>query len=268
MTIDVQRSDVTSRLHGQVELERRLQAADCLENAAQAACSYFYDELVEATDSGSRRTCALVRCFISHPYGRLEPALQRHAQSLMPPGSMPHHDMPCITLVGSMGDRPEWRSRYGSYRRRCIPFESPQAIERAPMWSQFFRESGVEAASLFQSRSSVFADGLTRATNLFCIEQARGADCIPDQDDFVLRYGIESVFGFASHLRRGALGILVLFCHTRVTREAATHVRPLALDLASHLFRFGDDEVFASGSVPTGSHRLAPPAGSADAPRA
>jgi two-component system NtrC family sensor kinase len=268
MTIDVQRSDVTSRLHGQVELERRLQAAHCLEDAAQAACDYFYDGLVEATESGGRRTCALVRCFISLPYGRLEPALQRHARSLMPPGSMPRHDMPCITLVGSMGDRPEWQSRHGSYRRRCIPFESPRAVERAPMWSQFFRESGVEATSLFTSRSSMFADGLARATNLFCIEQARGAACIPDQADFVLRHGIESVFGFASHLRRGALGVLVLFCHTRVTREAAMHVRPLALDLASHLFRFGDDEVFASGSAPTGTHPIAPPARNGDVPRA
>lgn len=234
--------DRASWLHTQVELARRLDGAATFEEAAGVACRHLYDEL--RAPEGGERACALVRSFKSHPYGLLEPALQEHARASLPDGRAPSDATPCLTLVASAGDLPDWSSRHASRTRRCLAIDSPSAVERAPMWAQFFRESGVDAHALVRTRAPQFVDREPRAVNVFCVEEAGGAASIPDQAQFVVRYGIRSVFGFMSQLHRGDICVFVLFSRTRVTRQDAARLRPLALHMASTLFRFPDDRIF------------------------
>ena len=240
--------DRTSWLHTQVQLARRLDGAATFEAAADVACRHLYDEL-HAPASGER-ACALVRCFKSHPYGLLEPALQAYARASLPDGRTPSEGTPCLALVASMGDLPEWRSRHRSHARRCLAIDSPRALERAPMWAQFFRESGVDAHDLVRTRAPQFVDAEPRAVNVFCVEDAEGAPSIPDQD-FVTGQRIRSVFGFMSRLHRGDICVFVLFSRSRVSRQDAVRIRPLALHVASTLFRFPDDRVFAPPGAET-----------------
>jgi hypothetical protein len=248
MSVDLTRLDITALLHSRVELGRRLHATASLEAAAQAACRHFYEDL-RAPSAGAGRACVLVRCFKTHPYGRLEPALQQCARELMPPGRSATEHMPCLTLMASMGDEPAWCSRQGSERRRCLPLDSPSAIERAPMWSGFLHDSGIDTSALFQPRAAAFVDHTPRAVNVFCVEDAVGAASIPDQEMFVTRFGVRSVFGFCSHLRRGDLCVIVFFSRLPVTRASAARLRPLGLEVTSTLFRFPDEQTFAPASA-------------------
>jgi hypothetical protein len=251
MGLDLTRYDLVAQLHCRVALGRCLRGAASLEEAAQAACRHFYDELLGPGASGPSRACALVRCFKTHPYGLLEPDLQAAARELMQHRGPASPAMPCLTLLASIGDEPAWCSRHSSLRRRCLPLESPSAVERTPMWARFFRESGVDTAALCRPRAPEFVDRTPRSVDVFCVERAAGATSIPDQADFVSRYGIESVFGFCSQLRRGDVYVLVLFSRVAVARETAARMRPLALDLTSSFFGFAQDQVFARAAPPT-----------------
>jgi hypothetical protein len=254
MALDLTRLDPADRLHNQVKLARSLQGVASLEAAAQVACRHFYEELTGPGELGPTRACVLVRCFKTHPYGSLEPDLQECARQAVPEGRI-SGGTPCLVLVASIGDEPAWCSRHLSRRRRCIPLESPAAVERAPMWSRFFRETGVDTAALFGARSPEFVDRAPRAVEVFCVEEAAGSASIPDQEEFVARYGVRSVFGFCSQLRRGDLYVLVMFSRVSMTRERAGRLRPLALDVTSTFFRLADTRVFTADSA-AGEARL------------
>lgn len=249
MSLTMARLDATALLHSRVALGRQLHATTSLEGAAQVACRHLYEDLRAPPESSDERACVLVRCFKTHPYGRLEPELQRYARELLPAGRVATDQMRCLTLMASVGDEPAWCSRQGSDRRRCLPLDSPSVIERAPMWSRFLSDSGIDTSALFLPRSPAFVDSTPRAVNVFCVEEAVGAASIPDQEEFVLRYGIRSVFGFCGHLRRGDLCVIVLFCRHPVTRANAAQIRPLGLEVTSTLFQFSEEHTFASESA-------------------
>jgi hypothetical protein len=142
----------------------------------------------------------LVRCFKSHPFELLEPDLQGYAASQMGV-ERPTPAMRCMTLLASVGDKPEWCSRHTSQRFRCTPLSqdtlSRTAI-RTAMWTAMWG-------------------------NLF----------VP--------YRIASVLGFGGQLRRGDVYAVRIFSRVPISREVATQVNALALDVTSAFFPFGDD---------------------------
>ena len=207
---------------------------------AEQATRLLYHSLRDAQE---HRACALVRFFKTHPYGALPPELQAVAQSVFA-GEPTSPDVKCMTLMASAGERPEWNATEQSRHHRVIPLVADSFSVRFPMFSQLFRELGV----LLPLKSSSTSDAVIGRTgqhdDVFYISDALGSSLVPDQQDFVIPYGIRSVLVFGGVLPSGDAFVMVLFSKVRIQGHTADLFKPLTLSLKLALLPFDGDAVF------------------------
>jgi two-component system NtrC family sensor kinase len=249
---DLRRFDANERRHVQSSLWRATKQATTMEDAAAGICRVLYDQLEAETPAGRTRACVLVRCFKTHRFGLLEPEMQRAAAARLPDGAISTPEMRCMTLLASVGDRPEWCSRHTSQRFRSTPI-THDTLLRMPMWRSLFQQCGLDipgstSAGAVAGEDDHFIDRSHRSHNVFCVEQALGSASVPEQEGFVVPFQIASVFGFGGQLRRGEVYAVLLFARVPVSRAVATQVNAIALDVTSTLFRFEEADVFARTS--------------------
>jgi hypothetical protein len=220
--------------------------AATFEEAAQRICRALYDEL-RAEDSTP--ACVLVRCYRTHPYGELPSSLRQFTDASAPAAGL-RPETKCLVLLGTAGDERAWNSRLSSRQHQAIPLSSAEAIEQAPMIARLFKDLGVELdfflanATERPSARSV----RTRTYGVFHVEEARGSPAIPAQEDFVVRYGVQSVVGCGGELPRGEMFATILFSRIVVNASVAERFRALALDMKGAFFRFAPDEIFGHSS--------------------
>jgi hypothetical protein len=242
MPSDLTKFGLSEMLRCSTELRRATKEAATMEEAAQSVCRVLHDELV--TPEGSK-ACALVRCYKTHPYGKLEPALQAFARAVLKE-SLIGPAIRCLTLMGTMGDESAWNSRRSSADHQAIPLPSAEIIEKAPMIAQLIRQFGLDLTDVIQPTGDLVR-GLTGKTyGVFHVPDAVGSPYIPAQKDFVLKFGIRSVVGFGGSLPSGDLFAVILFARVPISSETADRFRNLALDVKSGFFPFRDGEIFAS----------------------
>ena len=224
------------------ELRRLGSTAASMEEAANKIVGYLYDNLVDGQTS--KRCCALVRFYKTHPYGELEEGLQQFAQGLLgaPPESP---ETKCLTLLATAGERPEWNDRAKSEGHRAIPLASEEMVAQIPMVSQLVSQLGLEMSSVLRPDPSLIVDMEQKTYNTFHIPQALGSPYIPAQDEFVVPFGIQSVLGCGGMLASGDHFALVMFSKTSVTQETAQNFRALATDLKEAVQPFVGGAVFA-----------------------
>ena len=215
-----------------------------LESAARALTRYFYDALQADGPDGPTHTCALVRCYKTHPFGSLPIGLQRSSLRLLRAGEHATPDMRCVTLLASAGDEPAWNSRHGAGGHAAIPLPTPGAVARWPMIAQLARDFGLEAADLVAPTSNAVPARRGRNYGVFHVEEACGSSVIPAQRSLVRRYGIRSVVGFGGTLSTGDFFTIMLFCRVPVSPDVAEQFRVLSLHVKSALFAFGEHDVF------------------------
>ena len=197
--------------------------ASSLTDACDRMVRHLYDEL--RTDDA--RACALVRAYLTQPFGRLDSEQQQFAQSASTAPLRP--DTKCLTLVASAGVEPAWNDVRQSAGHRTIPLTSADAVERLPMVAQLVRQLGLDVNQLLAPDPAVIMDLQQRTFNVFHVPQAADSPYIPAQRGFVDQYGIRSVLGFGSLLPTGELFAIILFSHVPIPRQTAELFRPLAL---------------------------------------
>ena len=240
MTYDLTRFDLGDMLKCSLRLREAAAGAASLETSAQRICKFFYDEL---TGPGVEHACALVRCYKTHPFGLLEPDLQRFARGML--GTMqPTSEMKCLTLMATVGSTGSWNSRQLSRGHRAIPLPSPEIVEKAPMISQLIKELGMDLKHVIQPSPDVVNELGGKRHGVFHVEHALGSPYIPAQEEFVVRHGIESVVGIGGMLATGDLFAVILFATVHVPASTADRFRALALDVKSAFSRFGEASVF------------------------
>jgi len=118
-------------------------SAQSMGDAASRVTSCLYQELKD----GDRPACKLIRFFKTHPYADLPPQLQEHARAYAhlgpPPGSTK-----CLTLLATIGAKPEWNSRILSRGHQAIPLLSEEMVSQAPMISQLIPPDGAGCEGL------------------------------------------------------------------------------------------------------------------------
>jgi hypothetical protein len=214
--------------------------APTFELAAQRVCRFLYDEL---RDANGERQCALVRCYKTNAFGSLEPDLQDFARTVMG-FRQPWLAMKCLTLMATVGQIAAWNSRQQSRGHRAIPLPSPEIIEKAPMISQLIKEFGLELTNVIQPSPEVVRELAGKRHGVFHVEDARGSPYIPAQEEFVVRFGIQSVLGFGGLLVNGDLFAVILFTTVRVSPASADRFRTLALDVKSGFSRYNETNTF------------------------
>ena len=248
MPYDLSHFDLGDMLKSSLRLREAAAGAPTLEASAQRVCRFLYDEL---RTPDTQRACVLVRCYKTHPFGALDPELQRFAKGLLG-DEEPRSTMKCLTLMATVGQSAAWNSRFLSQGHRAIPLPSPEIVEKAPMISQLIKELGLELSSVLQPSADVVKELPGKRHGIFHVEDAAGSPYIPAQKEFVEKFGVRSVLGFGGVLGTGDLFAVILFSTVHVPDAAAKRFRTLALDVKSSFSKFTEPNIFnASRSTPT-----------------
>jgi hypothetical protein len=198
-----------------------------MEELARRIVRYFHDRLVDkATRS---KACALVRFFKTVPYTELPPDLRAICDRQCG-GRPPTPSIKCLTLLATQGEKREWNSRQLSERHQTIPLVSSAVIEQSPMLSQMIAQMGLEPGHLIERDPAILLDLDQKMHNAFLVPEAAGSAYVPDQQTFVLPFGIRSVLGFGG-LIAGELFVVILFTRFAVSRETADMFQSLALSV-------------------------------------
>ena len=214
--------------------------AGSMEAVARQAVQFFYSSF---RDSDDRPACALVRFFKTHPYGALPPELQTFAQTVFP-GESPSGDAPCVTLLATAGDRPEWNAAAQSRRHRAIPLIGKRFAVHFPMFSQLFADLGLSWPMQPRVGTEALIGGAGHGYNVFYVADALGSPLVPHQQDFVIPNGVRSIVGFGCVLPSGDAYALILFSKVRIDRHTADFFKTLTLSLKVALLPFDDGVVF------------------------
>lgn len=198
-----------------------------LEDAADRAVDFFRAELVD--DRGAP-ACALVRFFKTHPYRDLPEDL-REAVRAASPEAAEVPELRCLTLVATRGDEPAWNSRLTSNGHRAIPLMSVEMVQQAPMIAQLITQLGLPIANVVRPSRALLLDQDQTAHNVFYVPRALGSPHIVAQDEFVVRYGIQSVLGFGGLLASGDLFATIMFSKVAIPPSAADQFRVVGLNL-------------------------------------
>ncbi len=117
------------------------------------------------------------------------------------------------------------------------------------MISELFSRFNVRLEDISNDSPAIAANA-PRVFDLFRVDDARGNASVPDQEEFVVRYGIRSVIGFGGTCRHGDLFVIMIFSKCELGDEFARKLRTLALDVVTSVFRFGNDAIFEGSSAP------------------
>lgn len=209
------------RLSELVELAGHLrrcgQQAGSFEGAASAIVRLLYEEL--DADDMRPRDCVLVRFYMTNPLGDLPEDLQAFARSVV-------HDVdlaptaPCLTLLATAGERPEWNDRRRSQGHQAVPLPAPDVIERFPMIAQLIRQFGLDPGALVEPDPELIVALDERTYNVFHVSDAAHSPYIP-ATSFVAEHGVRAALGFGGVLPTGDLFAVVLFSRHPVPNSTA-----------------------------------------------
>lgn len=221
--------------------------ATSMEGAARGIVRYLYDAARDGATGA--RSCALVRCFATCPYGQLGPALQEVAALALGSAEPPPDEMRCLTLLATAGDEPAWNSRHASRGHQAIPLASTESMRAAPMIAELVRALGIDAETLVRPEAGTSHDDGGKTYNVFHVPEALGSPFIPAQAEFVVPHGIRSVLGFGAELTRGDVVAVLLFSRAPIPAAAASRFRNVALDVKASLFVLSETRVFEDGGA-------------------
>ncbi|HEX8616627.1 MAG TPA: hypothetical protein VF911_03480, partial [Thermoanaerobaculia bacterium] len=187
------------------------------EDAAERAVEFFRRELV---DEHGQPACALVRFFKTHPYADLPEDLQAVVRESSPDAATVP-ELRCLTLIATRGDQPDWNSRLTSRGHRAIPLISVEMVQQAPMIAQLITQLGLPIANVVRPSRALLLDQEQTTHNVFYVSRALGSSHIVAQEEFVVRYGIQSVLGFGGLLASGDLFAVILFSKVAIPPDAA-----------------------------------------------
>jgi hypothetical protein len=146
--------------------------------------------------------------------------------------------MPCLTLLASAGEEPEWNDPSRSTSHRAIPLASERMIGQFPMISQLIHQLGVDVSTVVRPDPQMLVDLEQKTFNVFHVPEARESPFVPAQEDFVLPYDIRSVLGFGGMLPSSELFAVILFSKVAIPRETAEMFSTLALSVKVSLLPF------------------------------
>jgi hypothetical protein len=223
---------------------RRIGAgASTMEEVAQRVVRLLYDEL---TDSATGvRASVLARFYFTTKYSSLDEDLRTFGSRLMKGNELQPHT-PCLTLLATVGEKPEWNTREKSEGHKTIPLPSAQVVNAIPMVSQLLRQLGLDLGAVLTPDPSLVLELEQKTYNVFFIQEAAGSPFIPAQENFVIPYKVRSVLGFGGLLPSGDVYVVLLFTRVHISRDTADIFRNAAMNLKVALLAFLDRPVFVT----------------------
>ena len=215
--------------------------AASMEETAGRIVRHLYDNLVDGVTGG--KACSLVRFFKTHPYGKLDDELKKFALNMLG-GSIPLPETKCFTLLGTVGENPDWNTRGSSNEHKAIPLPSEEVVHQIPMMRNVIKQLGLSVSSVVNPDPALLLDMEQKTYSVFLVPEALGSPFIPAQENFVVPYGIKSVMGFGGILPSGDLFVIIMFLKVPVAKETADLFKNLSLNIKLAILPF-ETRVFA-----------------------
>jgi len=187
------------------------------EETAQLLCQLLYDNFQH---QDGRSAFVLTRIFRTFKTLDLPPDLRRLAYS----GSEYY-----LALMGSYGKEEAWRDRRLSQSHQLM-----DAGNVSPMFQLAMKQLGIIPGDLEQSLSQPLdmGDGLVPT---FYVSNAVGSEFIPAQNDFVLRYGIESAVGLGTTFISSMSYLFIMFSRVKIDSQLRVQLTRFAPHLSTLL---------------------------------
>jgi hypothetical protein len=217
------------------------EGAQSMEEVAGRIVGYFYDTIIDGRTG--ERACSLVRFFKTHVYEQLDEELKSFAVKMLKKNKA-DPKMKCLTLLATIGEKPEWNSRKSSNGHQAIPLPSEEAVNEIPMIKNLIKQLGMSVSTVINPDPGILLDMEQKAFNIFFISEAVKSPYIPVQESFVVPFGIRSVLGFGGGLPSGDIFVTIIFFKVNVLREVSELFRTLSLNLKLAVLPF-EKEVFA-----------------------
>jgi hypothetical protein len=112
------------------------------------------------------------------------------------------------------------------------------------MIARMIVQMGIEVEEIVHPPPRFLLDSDRQPFHVFHVEDALGSEFVPDQETFVVPYGVRSVLGFGGLLPTGELFAFVLFARVPVSRDTAALFRTLALSTKLALLPYAGRQVF------------------------
>lgn len=215
--------------------------AKSMEEGADKIVRYIYEQFID--QPSGEKACALVRFYKTHPYAGLDSYLRHFADGIMGNRAKPT-DMKCLTLLATVGDKPEWNTRANSAGHQAIPLPSAEMVSQIPMLAQMVNQFGLEINTLLKPDPALLIDLAQTSFNVFHVPEAKGSPYVPAQEEFVLPCGISSVLSFGGMLPSGHLFAVILFSKAPISRVTADMFKTLALSVKTAILSFNEEAVF------------------------
>jgi hypothetical protein len=198
-----------------------------LENAAQSLAAAVHAKFDESV--------VVARVFVTVPFGELPEANRQFVTSLAKGASAAadlKDDTPVLSLVGTHGQESDWNDRRSSKGHVGIPLISSAFVGAIPMISRLLKELGVPIDWIDSPSTEVIVKTIGSSAGLFFVDDAatardqEGRKIIAAQD-FVKKYGVQSVFGTGGAYPNGQMVTVVVFCREAFARSTAEHFMAL-----------------------------------------
>lgn len=216
--------------------------ADSMEDVAKTATRFLYENMLDKR--AGTRACALVRIFKTHSFDALGKDLKSRIETSQDRHITYFPGMRCMVLLATAGDLPEWNDRIQSKNHQAIPLPSPEIVGKMPMISQLLKQLNFNLTTITKPSSSLFLDPEESNFGVFFIPEAQDSPHIPDQETFVRKHKVQSVFGFGAMLPSNNMFAAVLFSKVPISRESANFFKTFALSLKVALVPFDGLNLF------------------------
>jgi hypothetical protein len=226
-TYDLTRFTIRETTQCGKEIRVMNNGAASMEEVAGRIVRFLYDSLIDGQTG--MRACSLVRLFKTHNFAQLDDELKRFAVNMLG-GEATDPGMKCLTLLGTVGENPEWNSRKTSKGHQAIPLPSEKAVNEIPMMRNLIKQLGISVSQVVKPDPALLMDMEQRTYNVFLVPEARGNPYIPAQEGFVIPYGIKSVLGFGGMLPSGDIFVIIMFIKVPVAKETADLFKNLSLN--------------------------------------
>jgi hypothetical protein len=200
-------------------VEKGLAGVTVLEEAGQ--------RFVETIYKRHRESIVLLRLFVTIPMSELSQDIQNFAQNLAQgAGAGLDSGSHVLTLLGTVGAKPNWNIRTRSKGHLGIPLATSDFVSAIPMLSALLEQLGFDLGWI-RGEPEIMAQKMGSMSGTFHVAEAstdkdsKGRKIIAAQD-FVEENGVRSVFGVGGgYTLVNKFMVMICFCRESLDKEQA-----------------------------------------------
>jgi len=215
----------------QTKLEKKLEKATCLQEAAQIFVEDIYEIFSESI--------VLLRLFVTITKGELPVRIQSFVEKLAKNADLNLEESSYVlTLLGSTGENPDWNKIENSKAHQGIPLATSDFVNSIPMMSALLEQLGFKLGWI-RGEAEIVTEKIGMISGTFYVKEAGTAKdskgrLIIAAQDFVKFYKVETVFGVGGgYLVADKFLTTICFLREPIERKIAFLFQGLA-----NLFKF------------------------------